>query len=483
MPIISAESGPAFVSKRSRFRLMAVTNWELVRPYGRWLYYSLFPSRRPEYFLAAWKNPSYSLGQDLVPLWDDRGRDQQTFIFFPLVDWHTRMQRSQHLAMALAELGHRCIYLNPHLGLEFPKPPLFSPRSRLSTLYPGIFELHIHLPAEHSLDSRSLQRREVDFILTEIGKAITNLGISTAIQVVSTPSWLGVVTALRNRNGFPILYDCHDYLPGFERLSQEIVEEEPRLLKACDHVMFSAQHLMNVNLDRVAGLASKAALLRNANRPDDFAPYDKPRVPNVRRRIGYVGSLDHWFDVDLLRQTAVLRPDLDFVLAGRIEDSRIRELERIPNIQFAGEIPYEAVPPFLHGCDAGMIPFCRVPLTMATNPIKLYEYLSAGLPVVSTRLPEVEFYKELVYIADTPAEFASLLGSAISEENTQMRDRRTATGFAESWVNRAKMLVKRVTSLDRSNRDITRTTCLDSPRSSEDEGPAKTMSSAIVEVP
>lgn len=460
MPTNPAEPD-AFVSKRTRFRLTATTHWELLRPYGRWIYYGLFPWRRPEYFRAPWKNPSYQVGQQPVPAWGDRTGDHQTFIFFPLVDWHTRMQRSQHLAKALADLGHVCIYVNPHLGLEFATPPLFSRRAQLSALYPGIFELHIHLPTEHPLNSRPLLHSEVNLVLTEIGKVIRNLAISKAIQIVSVPSWLDVVTGLRDQHGFRILYDCHDYLSGFERLAREIIDAEPLLLEVCDQVMFSAQYLMDFHFSKVPGLASKALLLRNANRPDDFGQFNALRAPRARRRIGYVGSLDHWFDVDLIKTIAAMQPQLDFVLAGRIEDNRVRDLKRSPNVHFAGEIPYESVPEFLHGCDAGIIPFCRVPLTLATNPIKLYEYLSAGLPIVSTRLPEIEFYKELVYIADTPEQFGSFLNCAVHEENPQMRERRIATARSESWLNRANTLLKLLASSGRLNRGMERDTFID----------------------
>ena len=375
-------------------------------------------------------------------------------MFFPLVDWHARLQRSQHLAKALADMGHLCIYVNPHLGLEYYSPQLLSPEARLSVLYPGIFELHVHLPAEHPIDARRLRPPEVARIVRAIDILLNDLEIRDAIQIVSLPSWFEVVMALRDQRGFPVLYDCHDYLSGFQRLAREIVDSEALLFEHCDQVAFSAQYLMDISIASAPATGSKALLLRNANDPEDFVFPMKSQPCGVRARVGYAGSLDHWFDVELIAETAARLPDVDFVLAGRIEDSRIRRLERCGNVHFTGEIPYSAVPKFLHSCDAAIIPFCRIPLTLATNPIKLYEYFSAGLPVVSTRLPEVELYKDLVYIADTKEQFGAFLRDAVSEGNPQLREQRIATARSESWQSRAHTLVDR---LNRSemNREVT----------------------------
>jgi glycosyltransferase involved in cell wall biosynthesis len=422
--------------------------WQYVRPYGRWMYYGMFPGRRPPYFDACWRHPFYRIGRDLLPRPPSRTLGHRAFLFFPLVDWHSRMQRPQHLARALADRGHLCIYVNPHLGLEYGTPRLFSSEARLSTLAPGIFELHVHLPAEHPIDSRLLVRTEAELILKAIGQVVRELPVSDAIQIVNLPSWLDVVTGLRERCGFPILYDCHDHLAGFRRLSDNIVKAEPELLEACDRAVFSSDRLLKIASANTPGLGAKATIVRNACCPEDFSLLSKAKQARgagtvaYAGTVGYVGSLDHWFDVELVAETARANPTLQFMLTGRVEDARIKSLERWKNVYFTGEVAYSSIPRLLHGCDAAMIPFARTPLTLATNPIKLYEYFCAGLPVVSTRLPEVELYDDLVYIADTSKEFATLVSEAVREGQSARRQRRLAVARTETWGHRANTLVR-----------------------------------------
>ena len=107
---------------------------EAVRPYYlRWLYFPLRPGQRPHSFSACWQYPFEKLrGQSRLPesLTDDKERSsvpQPILLFYPMTDWHTRIQRTQHLVRAFAQQGFRCIYVNPHLGREFDTTPLFDP--------------------------------------------------------------------------------------------------------------------------------------------------------------------------------------------------------------------------------------------------------------------------------------------------------------------------------------------------------------------
>ena len=158
------------------------------------------------------------------------------------------------------------------------------------------------------------------------------------------------------------------------------------------------------------------ALIRNAT---DLVLGEKPTKELVRgsvKTIGYLGALDAWFDVDSVAQMARDHPEWKFVLVGRMEDQRILKLNEYANVVFVGEVPHSEIAAHLADWDVAMIPFLVNDLTVATNPIKLYEYFSAGLPVVSSRLPEVELYPDLVYIADTPQEFSSALARAVLED-------------------------------------------------------------------
>ena len=359
--------------------------------------------------------------------------------FLPMTDWHSRIQRSQQLAKALAASGTQCVYLNPHLGLEYPRPYWFDRDTRFSKLAQGLLELHVHLPREHELSQRTLTPAESRRIAAEIGKLIEMAGIRTAALIVSFPAWLEVAESLGRVHGFPIIYDCHDWLPGFGRISPDILELERDLLQRADLVVCSSQDLMN-------RISLNCALIRNAT---DLVIGERPAKELVRgsvKTIGYLGALDAWFDVDSVAQMARDHPGWKFVLVGRMEDQRILKLNEYANVVFVGEVPHSDIAEHLADWDVAMIPFLVNDLTVATNPIKLYEYFSAGLPVVSSRLPEVELYPDLVYIADTPQEFSAMLARAV-QEDTSLRTRRVSVSRRETWSARAELLLELITPL------------------------------------
>ena len=151
-----------------------------------------------------------------------------------------------------------------------------------------------------------------------------------------------------------------------------------------------------------------------------------------------MGALDSWFDVEAIEQSAALHPHCRFILAGRIEFDPIQRLRALPNVELTGEIPYHQVPELLARFQIGLIPFRINPLTLMTNPIKLYEYFSCGLPVVSTPLPEAQAMGDLVYVGTSPADFARQVGRALAEDDPRQRARRREIAARESWTARAQ---------------------------------------------
>jgi glycosyltransferase involved in cell wall biosynthesis len=382
-----------------------------------------------------WTYPGGRLGVEPVDL---KPAESLVCFFLPMTDWHSRIQRSQQLAKAPAASGTPCVYVNPHLGLEYPRPYWFDRHTRFSKLAEGLLELHVHLPREHELSQRTLTSAESRRIAAEIEKLIKMAGIRTAALIVSFPAWLEVAESLGRVHGFPIIYDCHDWLPGFGRIAPDILERERDLLQRADLVVCSSQDLLN-------RISVNCALIRNAT---DLVIGEKlPKsVRGPVKTIGYLGALDVWFDVDSVAQMARDHPGWKFVLIGRMEDQRILKLNEYANVVFVGEVPHSEIAAHLAGWDVAMIPFLVNDLTVATNPIKLYEYFSAGLPVVSSRLPEVELYPDLVYIADTPQEFSSALARAV-QEDVSLRTRRVSVSRRETWSARAELLLELITPL------------------------------------
>jgi glycosyltransferase involved in cell wall biosynthesis len=415
---------------------------ELIRPYYlRWLYFRLFPRAQPQHWKDCWRFPSFAL--DRLPR-DVKQPNARDFLILPMTDWHARMQRPQQLARALADRGHRCFYLNPNLGREFPAPPYGRPRARLSALETGVWELHAGLPREPVFHHRLLRPAEDETLAQCFSTLARAFSMRRPIVLAGFPVWMDVAVTIRDCLGAPLVYDCHDLLGGFAGIAPEIVAREAALFDAADLVLFSARSLMDSKLVEFPALRAKSLLMRNGVDASLFRPAAGPRAGGPERVIGYAGSLDAWFDIEAVRRAALAWPDWEFRLYGRIEDKRILGLQALSNVRFQGEIPYQALPAALAACDAALIPFLRNPLTMATNPIKLYEYFACGLPVVSAPLPEVEQFADLVYLADSPEKFAEAVGRAAREQDPDRRQRRLTIAAEESWQARADQLLAAV---------------------------------------
>jgi glycosyltransferase involved in cell wall biosynthesis len=407
---------------------------ERLRPYYlRWIYFPLFPGRKPEPFRACWRFPFERLGPERRLEAPASGLPD--LVFYPMTDWHGRTQRTRQLAHAFGRLGYRCIYLNPNLGREYESGPLFDRSARLARLEPNVFELHVRLPREPVYHYRLL-RPEEETVLASTLRGLLPGSRGGAVQIVSFPVWLGVARRLRESAGFPLIYDCHDFLSGFGNIAGDILAAEVDLLRDADLVLFSSEELQQAHRRLRASM-----LLRNGVDAGHFQ--DARAAGDLPPAAGYVGALEDWFDIECLEAAARANPECRFVLVGRVDHAPIRRLKSLPNVEFSGEVPYDKLPEICAQFRVGLIPFRLNALTLATNPIKLYEYFSCGMPVVSTALPEVERMGDLAYVARTPVEFAAAVREAMRENDSARRGRRLEIAARESWTARAQALAAR----------------------------------------
>ncbi|MCL4797884.1 MAG: glycosyltransferase [Bryobacteraceae bacterium] len=416
---------------------------EAIRPYYlKWLYFHLRSSHCPHAFKECWGQPALTLEQ-FAEVAGGGPSERPDIVFLPMADWHTCIQRSQHLAMAFASQGYRCFYLNPHLGREFRQVYPQSPRTMIRQVFDNVWEIHCHLWREPVFHERKLSKREIAEISGTISATLSRAGTSKNVILLSFPAWMDVALTLKEKFGGPIVYDSHDWLAGFGNIAGELLEAENECFHASDAVVFSSDPLLHHALTENPDLRSKCSTVRNAvsmNHLGSDTPAAKVRPSDTRVCVGYVGALESWFDTEAVDLACRAHPEWSFVLAGFVGSETVRRLGRHPNVTFPGYVPYNRLAGYLKSFDVAMIPFVRNELTVAVNPLKLYEYFLYGFPVVSTRLPEVEKYDGLVYLADDSQAFVKELEKAVAERDPTLRDRRMVIAGVESWDRRREQL-------------------------------------------
>lgn len=237
-----------------------------------------------------------------------------------------------------------------------------------------------------------------------------------------------------------VVYYCVDEWSQFRHIDASLMRrKEDALLSKADAVFVVSRAL----LQSKRGRSRSIHLVPHGVRTELFTapgavPADMRQFP--RPVIGFHGNLYDWVDQDLIRGIALARPDWTVVLIGKImcDVSRLRECA---NVKLMGYRMYEELPAYCSGFDVGIIPYrMDDPRMESVNPLKLREYLAAGLPVVSVDLPEVRELQPGVLIADGVDEFVRSIERAMQENSPDHVAARKALVSSDSWERRVEAI-------------------------------------------
>lgn len=350
-------------------------------------------------------------------------------VLFSIIDWGFRVQRPQHLAAALGRMGCRVTYVSVHPQPLDVRLDRFRLRAKpAENVYEVVLRCSAPVPSVYAGIAGPGALAELCLAVEDM---MAVLGINGPVALLQYPAWWPVA---RSIPGACVVFDCLDHTAGFATAGPGVLAMEAELVASADLLVTSSQYLH----DRMATLRT-SPVIRNAAETEFFAAPPNRRVAyGDGPVIGYHGAVAEWFDGPLLAEVARLRPDWTFVLVGSTDGADIEPLKALPNLRLVGEVPYRELPDHLDAFDCCLIPFRLNELTLATNPVKLYEYFAAGKPVVATDMPELRLVPDgLLRIAGTARGFADAIAAAL-REGPETAWRRRLWAMENSWTARAR---------------------------------------------
>lgn len=352
---------------------------------------------------------------------------------FAVIDWSFRIQRPQHLARALAQRGHRVFYLTNHFcDAEQPGYVIETLDAKLP-----IYQVRLHVRGAPSIyfgapSPEAAQQIDAGICLLE-----AQVGFHAAVCLVQHAYWAWSAATMQSDS---VVYDCMDDHEGFGNVPAELIALESWIMRRADLVVTTSSLLEQ----RARQANPQVAMVRNAAQHQDFCarPATVYADPRGRRVIGYYGAIAEWFDIDLVRQIALAFPDHLVLLVGADTVGAQRKLRNQDNVVFTGEVPYTELPFYVYAFDVCLLPFKVMPLTRATNPVKVYEYLSAGRAVVSIDLPELSQFAGLVRTAKDHPGFIREVRQALAEDvnDAVVFEHRQEFAAGQTWEHRARQL-------------------------------------------
>ena len=355
-------------------------------------------------------------------------------VVFGVIGWDFRIQRPQQLALELARRGHRLFYLTPTF-VDDPAPGYRV--ARIDDSLP-LYEVRLHAPERVSIYAGAPDGETAAHLRASLRELLHDVAIGPNVALVDHPGWVDIAAAMPRTT---LVYDCMDNHHGFAQAGSRLPDDERRLVAAADAVIVTSDVLMTAMVEQ----HPHVAMVRNACDPSHFA--GAVGLPTTGRRpvVGYFGAMAEWFDVALVRHAATSLPHCDFLLVGDDTAAVRARLDDLDNVRFTGEVPYADLPPYVAAMDVLFIPFVIDELTLATNPVKAYEALAAGKPVVATPMPELmnTHLAPFVRIGTCPTTFVHQIAAAIADaDDPERRQARIAFAEKQSWRHRVTALIE-----------------------------------------
>jgi GT2 family glycosyltransferase/glycosyltransferase involved in cell wall biosynthesis len=355
-------------------------------------------------------------------------QEKPDIIVWGIIDWRFRIQRPQHLSRGFAASGHRVFYVSTAFvntgrpGFELER---MDDAGRL-------FNVRFHLKGRPTVYAAPPTKDDLKRIRASLARLLAWTQSQEIVAIIQHPYWHELARKLPNSR---FIYDCMDHHDGFGNTGAGIAALELSLLKEAEAIVTTSQSLRDIAAQHNPNIA----LIRNGAEYEFFAtaPVAVFKDSQGRRVIGYYGAIAEWMDVNLVEKLARRFDDCLVLLVGADECGARQRLAPLANVLFTGEVKYAELPYYLYGIDVCLLPFRVTPLTLATNPVKVYEYLAAGKPVVAIDLPELTQFGGQVVIATTHEDFlASVEVALASPDAPDAIIARRAFAVRNSWHDR-----------------------------------------------
>jgi glycosyltransferase involved in cell wall biosynthesis len=361
-------------------------------------------------------------------------------------DWQTELPINQHQLMRRLANRNRVLFVES-LGLRRPQLAGRDLRRIWHRLLKGLRAarpvdgLHVLsplvLPFHGSAAIRALNRR---LLQRQVGAAARRLGMAAPILWAYAPQAEDLLGVLRPEL---VVYHCVDDVAAQKGVDADSFRAaEKRFARRADLVLASAPALA----ERMRPLADRVLYAPNVADTALFATALEPgavdsalgRLPHPR--LVFQGAIVATkLDLALLTDLAALRPEWSIVLVGPRgagdPGADLSPLDRAPNIHLVGPRDERALPGVLRGADAGLIPYAVNDLTRSVFPMKVYEYLAAGLPVLSTPLPALQAVEGVETVSDA-AELVGAVERDLAADSAERRRQRSRAAAAHSWEAR-----------------------------------------------
>lgn len=386
-------------------------------------------------------------------------------VLLSTADWDNPFwTNKQHVAVELARRGFRVLYVES-LGLRQPTLKARDLRRIARRLLRSVRpprqvrnNLWVWSPLVVPAHGRPWARR-LNRLLLRAGIAICARRLKLRSDILWTYNPLAA-EVLRLSSFRLVVYHCVDDVKAAPGMPvQAISNAESALVAHADVVFTTAPKLAEIHSKR----NSHTHYLPNVADFDHFSRARSPttRIPNdliriPEPRIGFVGAISRYkLDFHLLRAIAQSHPNWSVVLIGEIGEgdpwTDVSSLSDLPNLYFLGPRPYSELPAYLKGLDVGILPSAMNEYTASMFPMKFFEYLAAGLPVVSVNLPALRDHADVATLANTPEAFIDAIDRELATPDSSL-DIRLVRAQQHTYVSRMEVMLE---ILDRTERGRT----------------------------
>ena len=354
--------------------------------------------------------------------------------------WTSLRTRNQRFMNMLSEAGNRVLYLGPIMHWLsrfeddcinlFHKTKLVEVSQNLSVLIPPLL-----VPGGNarSAVANSINQFALKRIILHWQR---RLGFENPILWSYTYAFPDIIGSFSEK---VVIYDCTDEFSAWDGANPVFVQNlEERFLRKSSLVfttargLFDTKRKINPNTHFIPN-GVDFELFFDVYKNEGVAIPSDMQFP--RPIIGYVGTVKEWIDINLLAHIARKNPSWSIAIIGPIGiDISDTGLDKMDNVFLLGKKPPVIVPNYIKFFDVCLNPFdIHHPVTATVNPLKVYEYLAMGKPIVSVDMPEVRHLQDVIYIASSYEDFEDKIRTAIEANNSVMTSHRLAVAKDYSW--------------------------------------------------